>query len=74
MKQLPRKSRETRTRTSASTLEPSDETGLAKPTAGPSHEQIARRANELYVERGRQEGHDVEDWLRAESELAQGRG
>lgn len=74
MKQLPGKSRERRTRASASTLERSDESGLAKPIEGPSHEQIARRANELFVERGRQEGHDVEDWLRAESELAQGRG
>jgi hypothetical protein len=30
---------------------------------------IARRAYELYLARGRQDGHDVEDWLRAESEL-----
>ena len=32
-------------------------------------EEIAKRAFELYEARGRQNGHDVEDWLRAEQEL-----
>jgi hypothetical protein len=32
-------------------------------------EQIRRRAYELYEERGRYDGHDVEDWLQAESEM-----
>ena len=30
---------------------------------------IARRANELFEARGREHGHDQEDWFRAESEL-----
>jgi hypothetical protein len=30
---------------------------------------IARRAFELYCDRGREEGHDVDDWLTAEREL-----
>jgi hypothetical protein len=30
---------------------------------------IARRAFEIYCERGYQDGHDVDDWLRAEREL-----
>jgi hypothetical protein len=30
---------------------------------------IARRAYELYDERGRVQGHDVDDWLQAEREL-----
>ena len=30
---------------------------------------IARRAFELYCDRGRQDGHDVDDWLNAEREL-----
>jgi hypothetical protein len=30
---------------------------------------IARRAYDLYVARGCEDGHDVEDWLRAEQEL-----
>jgi len=34
-------------------------------------EQIRRRAYELYEARGREDGHDVEDWLHAESEIAQ---
>jgi len=32
-------------------------------------QQIAHRAYELFEERGREDGHDNEDWLRAESEL-----
>lgn len=36
-------------------------------------EQIRRRAYELYELRGREDGHDVEDWLESESEaLAKG--
>jgi len=35
-----------------------------------SVEDIAKRAYELYVERGRAEGLDREDWRRAERELA----
>jgi hypothetical protein len=32
-------------------------------------EQIRRRAYEIYEERGREDGHDMEDWLRAEAEI-----
>jgi hypothetical protein len=32
-------------------------------------EQIRRRAYALYEQRGREDGHDVDDWLRAEAEL-----
>jgi len=32
-------------------------------------EDIAKRAFEIYEARGRQTGHDVEDWLQAEQEL-----
>lgn len=35
----------------------------------PTHEMIAARAYELYVARGCEDGHDMEDWIRAESEL-----
>ena len=38
--------------------------------AGPTGEDIARRAYELYLERGGQgDGLDLQDWLRAEAEL-----
>jgi Protein of unknown function (DUF2934) len=30
---------------------------------------VARRAYELFLARGRAEGHDVEDWLEAERQL-----
>jgi hypothetical protein len=32
-------------------------------------DQIRRRAYELYEERGRENGHELEDWLRAEEEI-----
>ena len=32
-------------------------------------DRIRVRAYELYLERGREPGHDTEDWLRAEAEL-----
>jgi hypothetical protein len=35
----------------------------------PSHEDIARRAYQLYEERGRRHGHDQDDWFHAEREL-----
>jgi hypothetical protein len=34
-------------------------------------EQIAARAYQLYLERGRTHGHDFDDWLQAEYELMQ---
>ena len=34
------------------------------------HHHIAQRAYELYEQRGRQDGQDLEDWLKAEHELA----
>ena len=33
-------------------------------------EQIARRAYELYLERGGQPGRELDDWLQAEREVA----
>jgi len=36
----------------------------------PQPKEIAARAYELFLERGAMEGHDVEDWLQAEMELA----
>ena len=32
-------------------------------------ERVRRRAYDLYERRGREEGHDVEDWLQAEAEI-----
>lgn len=40
-------------------------------TAEPSRieEEIRKRAYELFEARGRVEGHEFEDWLRAEAEI-----
>ena len=35
----------------------------------PTHDEIAQLAYSLYESRGRQEDHQMEDWLRAEQEL-----
>jgi len=35
-------------------------------------EKVRQRAYELYLERGREEGHEAEDWIRAEAEVAAG--
>jgi hypothetical protein len=37
--------------------------------SGVAQSDIARRAFELYCDRGRQDGHDVDAWLNAECEL-----
>jgi hypothetical protein len=34
-------------------------------------ERIRFRAYELYEQRGREHGHDLEDWLQAQSEVVQ---
>jgi hypothetical protein len=39
--------------------------------AFPTEKHIAARAYELYLQRGCENGHDVEDWLIAEKELKQ---
>ncbi len=36
----------------------------------PDENEIRARAYELYEERGRENGHDVDDWLRAKTELS----
>ena len=39
------------------------------PLPDPLEEEIRRRAYERYEERGKQEGHDLDDWLEAEREV-----
>ncbi len=48
-------------------------TTKARAPAPPTHDQIARRAYELYEASGCQPGREQENWLRAEAELADGR-
>ena len=45
------------------------QSGKQSPRRQPMEEDIRYRAYEIYVERGAQHGHDVDDWLQAEREL-----
>lgn len=68
-------------RTSAKNSNPTEkETGKAPSTPaptparnGPTHEQIARRAYEIFLARGGQPGNPEHDWHQAERELRLGR-
>jgi hypothetical protein len=44
-------------------------TGATASIRTPSHDEIARRAYELFLARGRQHGRAHEDWMTAEREL-----
>lgn len=52
----------------ASTTKASTAKAQTKGTA-PSHEDIARRSYEIFLERGGEHGHDVEHWIQAERDL-----
>ena len=41
---------------------------LAQQTSATNND-VARRAYDLYLARGREHGHDVDDWMQAEREL-----
>lgn len=41
----------------------------AAPSPEEIQEQIRHFAYELYEQRGREDGHDLDDWLKAESEV-----
>ena len=45
------------------------ETGEVSAGNSARDEEIRRRAYEIYLERGQQPGHDIDDWLQAEREL-----
>ncbi len=40
----------------------------------PDQDEIARRAYELFLQRGSVPGHETDDWLQAEAELSAGAG
>jgi hypothetical protein len=60
----PRKSAATKTAAPANGVAHSNVTEMKL-----SHEQVAQLAHRYWAERGRQHGHDAEDWFRAEQEL-----
>jgi hypothetical protein len=47
-------------------------TASRRPADASSADRIAQRAYERYEARGREDGHDMEDWLEAEREIQQG--
>jgi hypothetical protein len=48
----------------------SDRPSKTRPKRMITENDIARRAYDFYLARGREHGHDVEDWLQAEHELS----
>lgn len=56
----------------ATSKNPAGSSGLRElSSTGPTEEQIRLRAYELYVERGRADGQNLEDWFLAEGELTE---
>lgn len=50
-----------------------DSSGMVDQASLELEERIRGRAYELYEEHGRTDGHDMDDWLRAESEITSGK-
>jgi Protein of unknown function (DUF2934) len=49
---------------------PKKETNVIQmPVPAPTPDEIAQRAYEIFQSRGGEPGHDLDDWLQAESEL-----
>ena len=66
---MPSKSIEPPNAESQSPSAPKREAITASAADSPQLEQIRVRAYEIYLARGAQPGHDVDDWLQAEREL-----
>ena len=67
MSSKPKEYRDTEPQATSAAQAESAETSVAD---SPRHEEIRIRAYEIYIERGGQAGHDLDDWLDAERELA----
>ena len=48
-------------------------TSARKEPPAPSYDEIAQRAYELFQRRGREPGHEQDDWLQAERDLREER-
>jgi hypothetical protein len=56
----------------ANRTSPSPSQSIAQAGSTPERlEQIRMRAYELFEQRGRKDGHNLEDWLQAEAEVNQ---
>jgi hypothetical protein len=65
----PSKNPRTTTRKSVAAKKPAANGNTANNGNTELNELIRQRAYELYLERGSEEGHAAEDWLRAEAEV-----
>jgi hypothetical protein len=45
------------------------DSNIAQQVSAAAEEQVRSRAYELYEQQGRADGHDLQDWLQAESEI-----
>ena len=52
-------------------MKPTRTTHQTTKSTGELQEQIRLRAYELYEQRGRGDGHELDDWLQAESEVTE---
>ena len=59
---------ERRATTSEATATGNAASSVERLASGPTHEELERRAYQLFEERGREPGHEWEDWFRAERE------
>jgi hypothetical protein len=67
---MPSKSKEHQNVESQATSAPPQEEAINTSAAdSPRLKEIRVRAYEIYIERGGQPGHDLDDWLQAEREL-----
>jgi len=62
---MPRESRDAQDR------EAVNRSSEPRSSSAPTSERIAQRAYERYEARGREDGHDLEDWFEAEREFEQ---
>lgn len=67
--QQPQPQQEQATEGSVATLERESEQNDRNAEGGLNTDDIARRAYEIYCERGCEHGRDMDDWLQAEHEL-----
>jgi hypothetical protein len=56
-------------KTSAPKAAKAKKVAAATDKAAPTHEEIAKRSYELYLQRGAADGFAEQDWLQAEAEL-----
>lgn len=61
--------RKSTTKKSAAPKQVAPVQGIHLAPAQPSYDQVAELARKYWAERGYQDGHDEEDWFRAEQEL-----